>query len=129
VSDQNDFEIAREIGGLRQAVEDSRIGRHELKEELMHVRQAINGLQQSNIATNTILAELATQNLASRVAKNERAIEDMQHILLTQEQAAFVIRLQKWAGNGSAFAWRIFTGWLGSAAVAGAVVAYFLRGK
>lgn len=114
--------IALQLGGMAQALERAREDRQEFREELQGVRQAINGLQQSNIATNIILAELATQNLSARVSKLEQRQERILAQILTVEQASFVVRWQGMIGSGRAFFFKVITGWIGSAAVAGAVV-------
>lgn len=119
--------LVLQIGGLAQAMERAREDRKEFREELVNVRQAINGLQQSNIATNMILAELATQNLSARVSGLETRFETLQGAILAPAHVAFVVRMKDLIGGGRAIFFKILTGWLGSAAVAGAVVAWVMH--
>lgn len=118
--------IALQLGGMAQALERAREDRQEFREELVNVRQAINGLQQSNIATNMILADLAQQNLAARVGKLESKFEALALQILEPAHVQFVIRMKDLVGSGRAFFFKILTGWIGSAAVAGAVVVWLL---
>jgi len=122
--------IAEQLGALRENMERGREDRQDLKEQLQGVKHALNGLQQSAITTNGVLAELAKQNLGERVSQLENRYNALSGLILSPEECEAFRKIKEshdrwnsWIGSGRAFLVKATLGFLTCSAVAGAVVA------
>lgn len=119
------------LGRLSEFMERGREDRQDWKDQLTDMRQAIHGLQQSSTTANSILAELAKQNLGERVSQLENRYDHITRSLWDADRIEWIeSRVKKWdgwIGGGKAFIFKIMTGLIGSSAVAAAIIAIILH--